>query len=203
MAAVQYRTAAVDGLQIVSREAGAAAAPHLLLLHGFPSASQMFRDLIPFLADRFAVYVFDYGAPIGFRLAMRHPERIAGIVSQNGNAYEEGLSDGWNPLRAYWEVPSQTNREALRALLSPETTRWQYIQGVSDATAVSPDGSSLDTFYLARPGAAEVQLDLFSDYKSNVALYPAFQDYFRTYQPPSSRSGANTIRSSCRPGPRC
>jgi pimeloyl-ACP methyl ester carboxylesterase len=228
MAAVNYRTADVDGLQIFYREAGAAEAPHLLLLHGFPSASHMFRDLIPLLADRFhvlapdlpgfgqsgmplrrafrytfdnlagvidrfttvvgldrfAVYVFDYGAPIGFRLAMRHPERITGIVSQNGNAYEEGLSDGWNPIRAYWEEPSQTNREALRAFLSPETTRWQYTHGVADATAVSPDGYALDTFYLARAGADEVQLDLIGDYQSNVALYPAFQAYFRTYKPP-------------------
>jgi pimeloyl-ACP methyl ester carboxylesterase len=134
--------------------------------------------------ERFAVYVFDYGAPIGFRLAMRHPERITGIVSQNGNAYEEGLSDSWTPIRAYWDVPSQTNREALRALLSPETTLWQYTHGVTDATAVSPDGYALDTFYLARPGADEVQLDLIGDYQSNVALYPAFQDYFRTYKPP-------------------
>ena len=134
--------------------------------------------------DRFAVYVFDYGAPVGFRLATRRPARIAAIISQNGNAYEEGLSDGWNPIRAYWAVPSQTNREALRALLSPEATLWQYTHGVSDATAVSPDGYALDTFYLARPGADEVQLDLFGDYKSNVALYPAFHDYFRTYKPP-------------------
>ena len=228
MAAVTYRTADVDGLPIFYREAGAAAAPQLLLLHGFPSASHMFRDLIPLLADRchvlapdlpgfgqsempprqafrytfdnlagvidrwtqvvglerFAVYVFDYGAPIGFRLAMRHPERITGIISQNGNAYEEGLSDRWAPIRAYWEEPSPPNREALRALLSPETTRWQYTHGVADTTAVSPDGYALDTFYLARAGAEEVQLDLFGDYQSNVALYPAFQAYFRTYQPP-------------------
>jgi pimeloyl-ACP methyl ester carboxylesterase len=228
MAAIKYRTADVDGLKIFYREAGAAAAPNLLLLHGFPSAGHMFRDLIPLVADRFhviapdlpgfgqsgmpprnefsytfdsisgvidrftkvvgldrfAVYVFDYGAPVGFRLAMRHPERIIAIISQNGNAYEEGLSDGWNPIRAYWEVPSQTNREALRALLSPETTLWQYTHGVPDPTSVSPDGYSLDNFYLARPGADEVQLDLFGDYQSNVALYPAFQDYFRTYQPP-------------------
>jgi pimeloyl-ACP methyl ester carboxylesterase len=228
MTAVNYRTADVDGLQIFYREAGEAAAPHLLLLHGFPSASHMFRELIPLLADRFhvlapdlpgfgqsgmpprsafrytfdnlagvidrftqvvglerfAVYVFDYGAPIGFRLALRHPERITGIVSQNGNAYEEGLSDSWNLIRAYWEEPSQPNREALRALLSPETTRWQYTHGVADTTAVSPDGYALDTFYLARAGAEEVQLDLFGDYQRNVALYPVFQAYFRTYQPP-------------------
>jgi pimeloyl-ACP methyl ester carboxylesterase len=228
MTAVRYRTADVDGLKIFYREAGAADAPTLLLLHGFPSAGHMFRDLIPLMADRFhiiapdlpgfgqsdmpapsefnytfdsiagvidrftevvgverfAVYVFDYGAPVGFRLAMRQPERITAIVSQNGNAYEEGLSDGWNPIRAYWQEPSQANREALRALLSPETTLWQYTHGVSDPSSISPDGYSLDNFYLARPGADEVQLDLFGNYKSNVALYPAFQDYFRTHKPP-------------------
>ena len=128
--------------------------------------------------DRFAIYVFDYGAPTGFRLATWHPERVTAIISQNGNAYEEGLSDGWKPIRAYWEDPSQANRDALRAFLAPETTVWQYTHGVPDATAVSPDGYSLDNFYLARPGADEVQLDLFGDYKSNVALYPAFQDVF-------------------------
>jgi pimeloyl-ACP methyl ester carboxylesterase len=133
--------------------------------------------------DRFAVYVFDYGAPTGFRLALRHPERITAIISQNGNAYEEGLSNGWDPIRAYWRDPSQANRDALRAFLAPEATRWQYTHGVSDVAAVSPDGQSLDNFYLARPGAAEVQLDLFGDYKSNVALYPAFQEYFRTHRP--------------------
>src|SRR5262245_27813904 len=115
---------------------------------------------------------------------MRRPERITAIISQNGNAYEEGLSDGWNPIRAYWERPSQANREALRTLLSPETTLWQYTHGVPDPTSVSPDGYSLDNFYLARPGADEVQLDLFGDYKSNLALYPAFHEYSRTYRPP-------------------
>jgi pimeloyl-ACP methyl ester carboxylesterase len=228
MAAVTYGTVDVDGLKIFYRKAGAAEAPNLLLLHGFPSASHMFRDLIPLLADRFhiiapdlpgfgqsampsrsdfgytfdniavvidrftkivgldrfAVYVFDYGAPVGFRLAKRHPERITAIISQNGNAYEEGLSDGWNPIRAYWEQPSQTNREALRTLLSPETTLWQYTHGVPDPASVAPDGYSLDNFYLSRPGSDEVQLDLFGDYKSNVALYPAFQKYFRTKKPP-------------------
>ncbi len=134
--------------------------------------------------ERFAVYVFDYGAPTGFRLAMRHPERITAIISQNGNAYEEGLSDGWNPIRAYWQDSSKENRDALRAMLTPETTRWQYTHGVSDVAMVSPDGQSLDNFYLARPGAADIQLDLFGDYKSNVALYPAFQSYFRTHKPP-------------------
>jgi pimeloyl-ACP methyl ester carboxylesterase len=134
--------------------------------------------------DRFAVYVFDYGAPTGFRLAMRHPERITAIISQNGNAYEEGLSDGWKPLRDYWQDPSLENRKAMRVLLSPETTRWQYTHGVTDETAVSPDGYSLDDFYLARPGADEIQLDLMGDYKSNIALYPAFHDYFRKSKPP-------------------
>jgi pimeloyl-ACP methyl ester carboxylesterase len=133
---------------------------------------------------RFAIYVFDYGAPTGFRLATWHPERVTAIISQNGNAYEEGLSDGWKPIRAYWEDPSQTNRDALRAFLAPGTTVWQYTHGVSDATSVSPDGYSLDNFYLARPGADEVQLDLFGNYKSNVALYPEFQAYFRNHMPP-------------------
>jgi pimeloyl-ACP methyl ester carboxylesterase len=212
MTAIRYRTADVDGCNIFYREAGPAGAPKLLLLHGFPSASHMFRDLIPLLADRFhivapdlpgfgksdmpgrshtfdriaetidrftavvgfdryAVYVFDYGAPTGFRLAVRHPDRITAIVSQNGNA---GLLAG----------RVTTHRQALRAFLKPETTVWQYTHGVSDPTTVSPDGYSLDNFYLGRPGAAELQLDLFGDYKSNVALYPTFQKYFRTHKPP-------------------
>jgi pimeloyl-ACP methyl ester carboxylesterase len=228
MSSIAYRYADVDQFNVFYREAGRPGAPKLLLLHGFPSSSHMFRDLIPELADRFhivapdlpgfglsdmpsrdsfaytfdnlanvidrftevigfdryAVYVFDYGAPTGFRLALKHPERITGIISQNGNAYEEGLSDGWNPIRAYWQDPSQANRDALRALLTHDTTVWQYTHGVSDPTQVSPDGYSLDEFYLGRPGAHDVQLDLFGDYQSNVALYPAFQQYFRTHQPP-------------------
>ena len=134
--------------------------------------------------DRFAVYVFDYGAPTGFRLAVKHPEKITAIISQNGNAYEEGLSEGWNPIRAYWQDASEANRKALREFLKPEATWWQYSHGVSDTSKISPDGYSLDNFYLARPGADEVQLDLFGDYKSNVALYPTFQKYFRAHKPP-------------------
>jgi len=133
--------------------------------------------------DRFAVYVFDYGAPTGFRIAAKHPDRITGIISQNGNAYEEGLSDGWNPIRAYWTDPSAANREALRGFLTPESTRWQYTHGVPDEARVSPDGIALDSYYLAREGADDVQLDLFLNYQSNVALYPEFQAYFRKHHP--------------------
>ncbi len=228
MSTVKFHKVGVDGFNIFYREAGMKGARKLLLLHGFPSASHMFRDLIPRLADRFhviapdlpgfgqsdtpardrqtytfdwlatvigrftdvvgfdkfAVYIFDYGAPTGFRLAVAHPERITAIISQNGNAYEEGLSDGWNPIRAYWRDASEANRKALRDFLTPQTTFWQYTHGVGDTATVSPDGYSLDNFYLARPGADEVQLDLFGDYKSNVALYPTFQAYFRQHQPP-------------------
>jgi pimeloyl-ACP methyl ester carboxylesterase len=225
MTTIHYRTAKVDNRNVFYREAGASAAPKLLLLHGFPTAGHMFRDLIPLLAgrfhivapdlpgfgnsdmpdrantfdriaetidrftetigfDRYALYVFDYGAPTGFRLAVKHPERITAIISQNGNAYEEGLSDGWTPIRAYWQDRSAGNREALRAFLKPEMTVWQYTHGVSDPTRVSPDGYTLDNFYMSRPGVAEAQLDLFGDYKSNVALYTTFQQYFRAHKPP-------------------
>jgi pimeloyl-ACP methyl ester carboxylesterase len=143
---------------------------------------ERFTEAVGF--DRFAVYAFDYGAPTGFRLAVRHPERITAIISQNGNAYEEGLSEGWTPIKAYWQNPTQANRDAIRAFLTPETTHWQYTHGAPDPTMVSPDGQNLDNFYLARPGTADVQLDLFGDYKSNVALYPSFQEYFRTHKPP-------------------
>jgi pimeloyl-ACP methyl ester carboxylesterase len=225
---VHYRSTDADGHRAFYREAGELANPAVLLLHGFPTSSHMFRDLIPLLADRYhvvapdlpgfgntvspprgqfdytfdnlarviggfvetvglsryALYVFDYGAPVGYRLAVAHPERVAAIVSQNGNAYEEGLSEGWNPIRAYWEDASQSNREALRSFLTPETTVWQYTHGVPDTTAISPDGYSLDNYYLGRSGAAEVQLDLFGDYKSNLSLYPTFQQYFRAHRPP-------------------
>ncbi|MGN6236169.1 alpha/beta fold hydrolase [Dyella sp.] len=224
---IHYRSTDVDGFNVFYREAGRPGAPKLLLLHGFPSSSHMFRDLIPLLADRFhivapdlpgfgqsampprdaftytfdhlaqvidrftevvgferfVVYVFDYGAPVGLRIAMKHPERIAGIVSQNGNAYVEGLSEGWNPIQTYWSDPSQKNRDALRAFLAPEATRWQYVHGVPDESQISPDGIALDNHYLARPGSDEIQLDLFGDYQSNVALYPAFQAYFRAHRP--------------------
>jgi len=134
--------------------------------------------------ERFALYVFDYGAPVGFRIATRHPERVSAIISQNGNAYEEGLSDAWAPIKAYWKDPSLANREAIRVMIAPDTTVWQYTHGVTDTTRVSPDGYGLDNYYLSRPGADEIQLDLFLDYASNVELYPAFQEYFRASRPP-------------------
>jgi pimeloyl-ACP methyl ester carboxylesterase len=228
MNGIRYATANVDGFKVFYRQAGPKGAPKLLLLHGFPTSSHMFRDLIPMLADqfnvvapdlpgfgrsdmpphdryqytfenlakviarftevidfgRFAVYIFDYGAPTGLRLAVQHPERVSAIISQNGNAYVEGLSEGWDPIRAYWNEPSEANRTNLRKFLAPGTTEWQYTHGVADIARVSPDGYSLDNFYLARPGADEVQLDLFGDYKSNVAMYPTFQEYFRKQKPP-------------------
>jgi len=225
---INYRTVTVNGIKIFYRDAGNPENPTLLLLHGFPSSSHMFRDLIPLLTGRFhvvapdfpgfgqsdmpdrkaydytfaniattiaefiekiglkkfAVYIFDYGSPVGLRVALKMPDSIWAIISQNGNAYEEGLSSGWDPIRAYWKDASQVNRDALRAFLKPETTTFQYTHGVPDPTVVSPDGRCLDDFYLARPNADEVQLDLFKDYANNVALYPQFQEYFRKYQPP-------------------
>ncbi len=132
----------------------------------------------------YAIYVFDYGAPTGFRLALARPERVTAIVTQNGNAYEEGLSEGWTPIRRYWTEPTVANREALRRFLTPDMVRWQYVHGVADASLVSRDGSNLDCYFLGRAGRDEVQLDLFGDYRSNVALYPAFQAYFREHRPP-------------------
>ncbi len=226
--ATHYRTQDVDGLKIFYREAGALAAPTVLLLHGFPTSSHMFRDLIPLLAphfrviapdlpgfgfsdapstsrftytfdrladvmerftetlglSRYALYVFDYGAPVGLRLALRHPDRITAIVSQNGNAYEDGLSAGWNPIQKYWADPSPENRTALKAFLAPESTKWQYTHG-ADESRVAPESYVLDSALLGRPGNEDVQLDLFLDYASNVKLYPQFQNYFRIHRPPT------------------
>jgi pimeloyl-ACP methyl ester carboxylesterase len=204
-AMTKYQYASVDGYKIFYREAGSKTAPTILLLHGFPTSSHMFRNLIPSLADRyhvvapdlpgfgfsdapdrkefrysfdhlakviasftdaiglktFAIYVFDYGAPVGFRLALAHPERVVAIISQNGNAYEEGLSEGWNPIQKYWKEPTPENRAALREFLKPETTKWQYTYGVEDITLVAPEAYELDSALLARPGNDEIQLDLF------------------------------------------
>jgi pimeloyl-ACP methyl ester carboxylesterase len=223
-----YQHANVDSSRIFYREAGAKDTPVVLLLHGFPTSSHMFRNLIPLLADqfhvlapdlpgfgfsdapdrerfrytfenlakvidrftqtlglrRYAIYVFDYGAPVGFRLALVHPERITAIISQNGNAYEEGLSQGWNPIQKYWKEPTSKNREALREFLKPQATKSQYLYGVRDTTLVAPECYELDASLLARPGVDEIQLDLFLDYASNVAMYSRFQEYFRTAQPP-------------------
>jgi pimeloyl-ACP methyl ester carboxylesterase len=228
MRRTRHRFLEVDGLKIFYREAGADTSPALLLLHGFPTSSHMFRNLIPALADdyhvvapdlpgfgfseapdraqfrytfdhladvldrftavarlsRYAVYVFDYGAPVGFRLATGHPERITAIISQNGNAYEEGLSEGWNPIQRYWKEPTPENRAALRSFLTPEATKWQYVYGVQEESLVAPESYTLDSALLARPGNDEIQLDLFLDYASNVALYAKFQEYFRTRRPP-------------------
>jgi pimeloyl-ACP methyl ester carboxylesterase len=223
------RRVEADGMQIFYREAGAAAAPVLLLLHGFPTSSFMFRDLIPRLADsyrviapdlpgfgftevpeirnytysfdalagtvqaftdalglnRYAIYVFDYGAPTGFRLAMGHPERVTAIISQNGNAYEEGLSDAWEPIRTYWSAPTAENREVIRQnILTPEGTRWQYTHGVAPPESVPPESYTLDTALFERPGNKDIQLDLFLDYASNVKLYSKFQEYLRRSKPP-------------------
>ena len=225
---IRYQYAAVDDSRIFYREAGNKNAPAVLLLHGFPTSSHMFRNLIPALAHdyrviapdlpgfgfsesptrtvlrytfeniartigqfiekielkNFAIYVFDYGAPVGLRLALAHPERITAIISQNGNAYEEGLSEGWNPIQKYWKQPTAENRAALREFLRPDATRWQYVHGVSDESLVAPEAYNLDSALLGRPGNDEIQLDLFLDYASNVALYPKFQEYFRINKPP-------------------
>jgi len=225
---LHFETVDVDGLKVFYRSAGDPSAPVVLLLHGFPTASHMFRELIPELADkyhvvapdlpgfgmteqrarnafaytfaniaevvsrftevlglkRFGIYVFDYGAPVGFRLALAHPDRISAIISQNGNTYLEGVSEAFAPVQAYWNEPSQANRDALRGFLAPQTTLFQYTHGVSDPTLVSPDGRNLDDFYLTRPGNDEIQLDLLGDYKTNVALYGDIQAYLRDKRPP-------------------
>jgi pimeloyl-ACP methyl ester carboxylesterase len=219
---------AADGVVVFYREAGAPDAPVVLLLHGFPTSSFQYRELIPRLADRYrviapdlpgfgftvvpenrnykysfdalantilaftdalhlkryALYVFDYGAPTGFRLAMARPERVTAIVSQNGNAYEEGLGDAWAPIQRYWREPSSENRETVRQALSPEGLRWQYTVGVSNPDVIAPEGYTLDAAMIAQPGNMDIQLDLFLDYANNVKLYPAFQQYFRKSKPP-------------------
>jgi pimeloyl-ACP methyl ester carboxylesterase len=219
-----------DGIEVFYRTAGDPNLPVVLLLHGFPTSSFMFRELIPRLADRYrviapdlpgfgftdvpperryaysfdslartlnafteaigitryAIYIFDYGAPAGLRLAMAHPERISAIISQNGNAYEEGLGDAWGPIRKYWSAPTVENREILRQnILNLEATRWQYTHGVTDPEVVAPETYTLDAALLDRPGNKEIQLDLFLDYASNVSLYPKFQEYFRNFKPPA------------------
>jgi pimeloyl-ACP methyl ester carboxylesterase len=223
---VHYRFAEVQNHRVFYREAGPNDAPAILLLHGFPTSSHMFRNLIPVLAQRhrvvapdfpgfgftvspspfehtfdhladvidgftntiglsrYAVYVFDYGAPVGFRLALQHPERLTALITQNGNAYDEGIGKVFDPMREYWREPSAKNRNALRELLEPDSIQWQYTQGVADTTLVAPESYALDAALLARPGNDEIQLDLFLDYRTNVALYPRFQEYFRTRRPP-------------------
>ena len=218
-----------DGVGVFYREAGDPNSPVLLLLHGFPTSSFMFRELIPRLAThyrviapdlpgfgftevpaerkyvysfdrlaatlnaftqalrirRFALYVFDYGAPTGLRLAMAHPDRVTAIVSQNGNAYEEGLGDAWGPIRKYWAFPNAENREVIaKNVLTLEGTRWQYTHGVVDPDSVAPESYTLDQALMERPGNKDIQLDLFLNYASNVALYPKFQEYFRKSKPP-------------------
>ncbi|REA64454.1 alpha/beta hydrolase [Dyadobacter luteus] len=224
---VRYLNVQVNRLNLFYREAGAPDAPTLLLLHGYPTSSHMFRNLIPILSKqyhviapdlpgfgysdapsnkdfnytfdnlaatmqafidtlglkRFAVYVFDYGAPVGLRLAMANPEKITGIISQNGNAYQEGLSGEWNPIRKYWADPSQPNRESLRDFVSKDATWFQYHQGVPDQSLIAPETYTLDQHFLDRPGNIDIQLDLVRDYKTNVELYPKFHQYFRQYHP--------------------
>lgn len=218
-----------DGLEVFYREAGPKDAPVMLLLHGFPSSSHMFRELIPLLADRYrviapdlpgfgftvvpaernyvysfdqlaltleafvdalgldnyALYVFDYGAPAGLRLAAAHPERVTALVSQNGNAYLEGLGEAWQPTQKYWADPSAENREAMRGFLSLDATRWQYLHGVADPAAVAPESYHLDAALLQRPGNQEIQLDLILDYANNLTRYPDFQAFFRATRVPT------------------
>jgi pimeloyl-ACP methyl ester carboxylesterase len=226
---VSFHTVEADGVRVFYREAGLADAPVLLLSHGYPTSSHMFRELIPRMATsyrviapdlpgfgfttvpaernykysfdalartaeafvdalglkKYALYIFDYGAPVGLRLAVAHPERVTAIVSQNGNAYEEGLGDAWDPIRRYWATPSAENRQALRrAVLTLEGTRWQYTHGVANPEMVAPESYTLDQALLERPGNTEIQLDLFLDYASNLKLYPKFQAYFREFKPP-------------------
>ena len=225
--AIHYRTIKADGLNIFYREAGPHDAPVILLLHGYPTSSFMFRNLIPKLAEkynviapdlpgfgftespspsefsytfdnlakamqgfidalklkRFALYVFDYGAPTGFRLAMANPEKITGIISQNGNAYEEGLGPAWADVKKYWADPSQEKRDELKDFVTLKMTRFQYEHGVSDLSLIEPEAYTLDQYFLDKPGHVDIQLDLMLDYRNNVALYPKFQQYFRDKKP--------------------
>ena len=224
------QTISIDGQTIFYREAGDKEnAPTILLLHGFPTSSHMFRHLIPALADkfhliapdypgfgnssmptvdefqytfdhlaeivnkfisqigleRFSIYVMDYGAPIGYRLAVKNPEKIEALIVQNGNAYDEGLGEFWEPIKAYWSKPNEKNKDALMKFLTIEATKWQYTHGVRNENAISPDNWNLDHSFLERPGNKEIQLQLFHDYRSNPPLYPQWQEYFRKYQPPT------------------
>ena len=224
-----YHTVSIDGLEIFYREAGSRDNPTILLLHGFPTSSHMFRNLIPALADQFhlvapdypgygnssmptvdefdytfdhlaeivekfitaielkkySLYVMDYGAPIGFRIAAKYPERVEALIIQNGNAYEEGLREFWEPVRDYWRDRSPENADKLRFLLTLEGTRWQYTNGVQNLTAISPDTWTMDQHFLDRPGNTEIQLALFDSYQANPPLYPQWQAYFRQHQPPT------------------
>ncbi|MEC9373516.1 MAG: alpha/beta hydrolase [Planctomycetota bacterium] len=226
---VRHKNIEIGGVNIFYREAGNPENPTILLLHGFPTSSHMFRDLIPLLADEFhlvapdypgyggsdappydefeytfdnlanivdqfvteigldayTIYLMDYGAPVGYRLATRHPERVQGMIVQNGNAYVEGLREFWDPIRAYWDEPTQENRDALRQLLTRDATIWQYTHGTRNPEAVSPDNWNIDQPLLDRPGNNEIQLDLFYDYRTNVPLYPEWQEFFREHQPPT------------------
>jgi pimeloyl-ACP methyl ester carboxylesterase len=228
-AQTHYRTVRIEGVDVFYREAGPPGASVVVLLHGFPTSSHMFRDLIPALADRYhviapdypgfgqsatpdrtqfsysfaryaeivdalltslraeryALYVQDYGAPVGYRLALRHPERVTALIVQNGNAYEDGLKEFWNPIKAYWTDGSKQHRQALRAGLTPAATRAQYLDGVRDPSRIAPDAWVHDQALLDRPGIDEIMLDLFRDYASNVVLYPEFQAFFRAHLPPT------------------
>ncbi|MFS0602019.1 alpha/beta fold hydrolase [Peribacillus frigoritolerans] len=226
---VQYKTVNINNINIFYREAGNTSNPTIILLHGFPSSSHMYRNLITKLMDeyhiiapdypgfgnsdqpgmdefeytfdnlahlindfveklkleKFSIYVHDYGAPVGFRIATKHPERIQAIITQNGNAYEEGLQSAWDPIRTYWENPTEENKNNLKALLSEDFTKYQYIDGTRNPDRISPDAWNMDQFILDRPGNKEIQLALFYDYRNNVKQYPSWQEYFRTYQPPA------------------
>lgn len=225
---VFYRNATIEGVKVFYREAGPKDAPVVLLLHGFPTSSHMFRNLIPLLGDRYhviapdypgfgesdapdhtkftysfghyaemmdallvtlgaktyAMYVMDYGAPVGYRLALKHPERVTAFIVQNGNAYEEGLAAFWDPIKAYWKEGTKARREAIGNLVTPEITKFQYTDGMSDIARISPDNWRHDQVLLDRPGNRDIQLDLFYDYRTNVPLYPDFQKFFRDRKPP-------------------